>query len=57
MRRLTDLVAGIYGIPHIVVLIKENRPENVGVNGVLVCDKKGGGDPQRPGAGAAGPLA
>ena len=57
VRRLTDLVAGIYGIPHIVVLIKENRPENVGVNGVLVCDKEGGGAPARPGAAGAGPPA
>ncbi len=39
-RRLTDVAAEVYGIPHITVLIKENPPENVGVNGELICDRK-----------------
>ena len=43
VKRLTDVVAGVYGIPHVTVLIKENPPENVGANGVLICDKERGG--------------
>ena len=42
-RRLTDVAVEVYGIPHITVLIKENPPENVAANGVLICDKKGHG--------------
>ncbi len=41
-RRLTDTAVEVYGIEHIVVLIKENAPENVGVGGVLICDRKKG---------------
>ena len=40
-RRLTKVAVDVYCIPHITVLIKENPPENVAANGVLICDKKG----------------
>lgn len=39
VRRLTDVAIDIYKIEHIVVLIRENAPENVGVNGQLIADK------------------
>ena len=39
-RRITDVAVDIYGIPHIIVLIKENPPENVASNGVLIHDKQ-----------------
>jgi 4-oxalocrotonate tautomerase len=40
VKRLTEVAIGIYKIEHIVVLIRENQPENVGVNGQLIFDKK-----------------
>ncbi len=39
-RKLTDIAVEIYGIKHIVVLIKENDPANVAVDGELIADKK-----------------
>ncbi|MBA7602942.1 hypothetical protein ES703_10038 [subsurface metagenome] len=39
VRRLTDVATDIYNIEHIVVLIRENAPDNVGVNGELIIDK------------------
>ena len=39
VKRLTDVAIDIYKIEHIVVLIRENAPENVGVNGQLITDK------------------
>lgn len=30
----------VYGIKHIVVVIRENPPENVGVEGELLIDRK-----------------
>ncbi|MCD6368770.1 MAG: tautomerase family protein [Thermoproteales archaeon] len=39
VRRLTEVAEEIYGIKHIVVLIKENPPENVGVEGKLLIDR------------------
>ncbi|MCK4420518.1 tautomerase family protein [candidate division WOR-3 bacterium] len=38
VRKLTDVAVEIYKIEHIVVLIRENAPENVGVNGQLIAD-------------------
>ena len=43
VRRLTDVAKDVYRIEHIVVLIKENPGENVGVNGVLVADRRQSG--------------
>ncbi len=39
VKGLTDVAADVYGIPHIIVLIKENPPENVADCGELICDK------------------
>lgn len=43
VRRLTEVAKDVYKIEHIVVLIKENPSENVGVNGVLVADRRQSG--------------
>ena len=40
VRQLTDVAVEVYRIKHIVVLIGENAPENVGVNGELILDRK-----------------
>jgi 4-oxalocrotonate tautomerase len=40
VKRMTDVAVDIYDIENIVVLIKENAPENVGVNGELVVDRQ-----------------
>ncbi len=41
-RRLTEVAAEVYGMDkeHIIVLIRENPPENVGVGGELVIDRR-----------------
>jgi 4-oxalocrotonate tautomerase len=40
VKELTDVAVKIYKIEHIVVLIRENAPENVGVNGKLIADQQ-----------------
>jgi 4-oxalocrotonate tautomerase len=42
VQELTDAATKAYGLPReaIVVLIKENSPENVGVGGKLIIDRK-----------------
>ncbi|TKJ36605.1 4-oxalocrotonate tautomerase [candidate division TA06 bacterium B3_TA06] len=40
VKELTDVAVKIYEIEHIVVLIRENQPENVGSNGELIADKQ-----------------
>lgn len=40
VRQLTDVAVEVYGIRHVVVLIRENAPENVGINGELILDRK-----------------
>ncbi len=40
VKRLTDVAVEVYRIEHITVLIRENAPENVGVNGQLIADRK-----------------
>jgi len=40
VKKVTAIAADIYKIEHITVLIKENPPENVGVNGQLLLDRK-----------------
>lgn len=40
VRELTEVASKIYGIRHITVLIKENPPENVGIDGELLLDRK-----------------
>lgn len=41
-KELTDAAVKAYGLPAqvIVVLIKENTPDNVSVGGQLICDRK-----------------
>jgi len=40
VRDLTEAAAAVYQIGHIVVLIRENPPENVGVQGQLIADRR-----------------
>jgi len=42
VKGLTEVAIEAYGIPHIVVLIKENEPDCVGIDGVLICDRRKG---------------
>ncbi|AIF68833.1 4-oxalocrotonate tautomerase [Palaeococcus pacificus DY20341] len=42
VRRITEVIKEVYEIPHVTVLIKENPPENVGIDGELLLDKKRG---------------
>ena len=37
VKKLTDAAYEVYKIEHITVLIRENPPENVGVNGQLIA--------------------
>ena len=41
VKKLTETAEEIYGIDreHIIVLIKENPPDNVGAGGELIADK------------------
>jgi len=41
---LTEAAVGVYGMDkeHIIVLIRENVPQNVGVGGQLIVDRRGG---------------
>jgi 4-oxalocrotonate tautomerase len=40
--RLADLMVEIYGVPHesVIVMIKEDELENVGIGGELALDKR-----------------
>lgn len=40
VKALYDAAHNVYGIEHITVVIRENPPENVGVNGELIMDRK-----------------
>jgi len=42
IKEVTEATVKTYKLPAqaIVVVIKENRPENVGVGGELICDRK-----------------
>ena len=40
VRGIYDVAYAVYGIEHITVVIKENTPENVGVHGELLVDRK-----------------
>jgi len=42
VKRLSEDAAEVYGIRHIIVLIRENPPENVGLGGKLLADRKNG---------------
>ncbi len=40
VRNLYDAAYNVYGIEHITVVIRENPPDNVGLNGELLIDRK-----------------
>ena len=40
VKKLTEVAVEVYRIEHITVLIRENLPENVGVGGQLLADRK-----------------
>jgi 4-oxalocrotonate tautomerase family enzyme len=42
VKALYDAAYAVYGIEHIIVLIRENQQENVGINGELLVDRKTG---------------
>ncbi|ASJ08655.1 4-oxalocrotonate tautomerase [Thermococcus siculi] len=42
VRRITAVITEVYGVPHVTVLIKENPPENVGIDGELLSDRRKG---------------
>ena len=39
-KKLTEAAVEVYRIEHITVLIRENPPENVGVGGQLLADRR-----------------
>jgi 4-oxalocrotonate tautomerase len=39
VKKLTATAVEVYGIKHIIVLIRENPPQNVGLNGQLLIDQ------------------
>jgi len=39
VNKLTEVAVGVYGNKEIIVLVRENPPENVGYNGQLIADK------------------
>jgi 4-oxalocrotonate tautomerase len=43
VKALTEVAVNVYRIEHITVLIKENPPENVGVEGQLLADRRQSG--------------
>jgi 4-oxalocrotonate tautomerase family enzyme len=38
VKKLTDIAVEAYRIENIIVYIKENAPENIGVNGIRLSD-------------------
>jgi len=40
VKGVTEAAVGVYGTIPITVLIKENPPENVGVSGELLADRR-----------------
>ncbi len=42
VKKLTEVAAEVYKIEHIIVLIRENPHENVGIDGQLLVDRKKG---------------
>ena len=43
VKRLTDVAVEVYRIEHITVLIRKHAPENVGVGGQLLADRRRSG--------------
>ncbi len=44
IKEITDAIEKAYKLPreHTVILIKENSPENVGIGGMLISDRRRG---------------
>jgi len=40
VKKLTQAAVDVYNIKDIIVLIKENPPENVGLSGELLADRR-----------------
>lgn len=40
VKKLTEVAVEVYKIEHILVTIRENQPENVGIDGQLITDRK-----------------
>ncbi len=40
VKKLTDAAVEAYDIEDIIVVIRETKPDNVGVRGVLIADRK-----------------
>ncbi|MBN2245565.1 MAG: tautomerase family protein [Candidatus Aminicenantes bacterium] len=40
VKKLTEAAVEVYNIEHIIVLIKENPPENVGLSGEMLADRR-----------------
>ena len=40
VKEIYEIASKIYGIEHIAIIIKENSPENVGINGKLLIDRE-----------------
>lgn len=38
-REMVSVARKVYGIENIIVLIRENKPENVCIDGFLLCDR------------------
>jgi len=47
VRKVTEAAVEAYGLPKqaMIILIKENDPENVGIGGELLADRPGGNRP------------
>jgi len=43
VKKVTEVVSEVYDIKNIVVIVHENPPENVGVDGELVADRRAAG--------------
>lgn len=41
VRAVTEAASGFYGLPRekIIILLKENSPDNISVGGQLLCDR------------------
>ncbi|MCD6196628.1 MAG: tautomerase family protein [Staphylothermus sp.] len=40
VEKISKIISEIYGIKYITIIIKENPPENIGINGELLIDRK-----------------
>ena len=40
VKKLTEDAVEVYGIEHIIVIIRENIPDNVGIDGELLSERR-----------------